>query len=317
MAKTKYIKTRFDIKEMSKQEGYTIINNLLFKYQEELGLDFTDLGIICKICAFSPDFSINFTKHFASIGKTQRTERLNKLREKGYITTRKNNFKVDGSTITGGLFVSIEPLVDILNNLYKNESSEKDTFTSSDFEYESSEIATTVKSESSEIATSEPVESSEIATSNNTNKYNTNKAKENLLTQNFTFAEEEEQKELTEEEWIEKVNSIIPRADITEEEKNLIKDCRDFIKSKMEACDGLNREIYRLFSLNQSFGPFWEKSEKYYTEADKKAKANYEFVSHYNGKLNPAVDNLWLFYSDDAESFVEKEIFNKLFNKAS
>lgn len=316
MAKTKYIKTRFDIKEMSKQEGYTIINNLLFKYQEQLDLDFTDLGIICKICAFSPDFSINFTKHFSSIGKRQRTERLNKLREKGYITTRKNNFKVDGSTITGGLFVSIEPLVDILNNLYKNESAEKDTFTSSDFEHESAEKDTTVKSESAEKDTSEPVESAEKDTSNNTNKYYTNKQNENLLTQDFHF-EEEEQKELTEEEWIEKVNSIIPRPDITEEEKNLIKDCREYIRKRMETCENMDREIYRLFSLNQSFGPFWEKSEKYYTEADKKAKENYEFVSHYNGELNPAVDNLWLFYSDDAESFVEKEIFNKLFNKVS
>ncbi len=301
MAKKKNKKQRFDIAYMEQNGGYTTISNLLFDYQEELGLDFTDLGILCKICRYSKDFSINFSKHFTALKKTQRTARINRLREMGYITTRKNNFKTSEGTITGGLFVSIEPLITILDEL----QSSVDRTT--DFP----------KSEGSENRTLPPVESSVDRTSNNTISNNTNREIVENRLHDFPTISKEPLPEVSEEEWIEKVNAIEIRADITEEEIQTINDCREFIKNKMETCESMNGEFYRLFSLNQSFGAFWEKTERNYTEADKEAKENYDFACHYNRKLNPAVDNLWLFYSNDAETFVEPETFERLFSKSS
>lgn len=113
---------RFDMQTMAEQEECTLLDNLLFEYQEELGLDFADIGIICKICSFSPDSTINFSKHFSSMSERTRTARLKKLTEKGYITTVKVNIKIGEVIRSKGLKVSIEPLVEILNGFYTRDN---------------------------------------------------------------------------------------------------------------------------------------------------------------------------------------------------
>lgn len=109
----------FNTKELSKQNGYTIIDDSLFKYQDLLGLDFIDLGIICRLFSFSPKFIINLSSVFKDMGKTQRYNRIKKLKDKKYILTKKSNYKTKEGIRSGGLEIDLKPLVNILDFLAK------------------------------------------------------------------------------------------------------------------------------------------------------------------------------------------------------
>lgn len=298
MAKQKYNKQRFDIKLMTQQEGYTVINNLLFKYQDKLGLDFTDLGIICKICAFSPDFTINFSKHFSSMTKRTRTTRLNKLLEKGYITTKKTNIKTNEGIRSGGLLVSIEPLVEILNNLFKSEGEEKDTIN---------------KSHSAKIAPLTPVDSAKIAPSNNTNKYYTN----NVLGENrlgdLSPTGKEEKQQKTEEDWLKEFSNITFKPEMTDEELKFLDDLTNYLISKGEKEPLYSGEMNRIVKLKDSCLPFWKKPQYLFTDADKKANEFYKNTCRLNKDIDPKKDNMWLFYGDEPEDLIRPDEFQRLF----
>lgn len=110
-------KQRFDIGQMVEEGGYMVMPNLILIYQEELGLDFTDIGILCKICSFSSDYTINFSKHFSSMAERTISKRLTKLRDLGLITTKKKNYKTAGGFVSGGYLVDITPLIEKLSFL--------------------------------------------------------------------------------------------------------------------------------------------------------------------------------------------------------
>lgn len=302
MAKKKYNKTRFDIKQMTKQEGYTIINNLLFKYQEELGLDFTDLGILCKICAFSPDFSINFSKHFASMPKRTRIRRLDNLVEKGYITTQRHNFKTNEGTITGGLYVSIEPLVSILNELNENQGAKKDTLLNE----QGAKKDTLLKKQGAKKDTLPPEQGAKKDTSNNTNKYYTNKEKEENPLQDVSLFQEQE--ETTDEEMIEALEAIEFRSGITEEEKEKLHSIQTYFKKKafetMKGTEAYN--TYRSYYIKSL--PFWSvgKKEEHYTVEDAEAERRYNKVKQIKS-MEPYKDNLWIFYGEESEYLVTED----------
>lgn len=113
--------THFDTKELAKENGYSILNNSLFKYATLLDLDIADIGILCRLYSFSPGFIIKLDEAFPTMGKSQRTVRLNKLKEKNYIIVNKTNYLTKEGIRSGGVKVNLKPLSSILSYLSKAE----------------------------------------------------------------------------------------------------------------------------------------------------------------------------------------------------